>query len=101
MKCWSGFAAAPIANTLAFRHPSFYRRSMRRLLPQFSDVSRADARWRAAKAPGNVVGDGGDLRIGIAAAECRHRDDARRGLAFHPGYHDLRDVCRGRMCDGG
>ena len=74
--------------------------SIRRLAPQLSDFLFADLRWRAAEAPGDVVGDSGDLHVGIGCAECRHRDDARRRLPLGAGDHDLRDIGCGRIVDG-
>ena len=64
---------------------------------QVRDAGRVDVRWRA-EARGHIVGDGGDLRVGVGGAERRHAHRAvRPPLA---GQHDLGDVGCAGIVDG-
>ena len=74
--------------------------SLRSLLPQLCDVPRGDLRALAAKASGDVVGDGCNLGGGIDVAKGRHRDHPRRSMTLGAGDNDLRDTGRSGIVDG-
>jgi hypothetical protein len=74
--------------------------SLRSLLPQLCDVPCGDLRALAAKASGDVVGDGCNLGIGIDVAKGRHRDHPRRSMTLGAGDNDLRDTGRSGIVDG-
>jgi len=46
--------------------------------PKLGDVPCRKVRGRCAKAPGDIVGDGGDLRVGIRGPEGWHEQHALR-----------------------
>jgi hypothetical protein len=62
------------------------------LLTEFGDVFGRQGRDSGAETRDDVIGDGGDLGVGIGGAERRHHHHAMRRLTPLARQHNLRDV---------
>src|SRR5205823_10372555 len=70
------------------------------LAAEGGDIALCHRRWFGAEARGDVIGDGGDFRIGQGRAERRHRDRTLWRGAPRAGDDDLRHVDGARVIDG-